>query len=250
MKTVHVVYGDSAAGSLKHYLKTNDSKDEIYAVRDELSVGPLADISQRTSFINKLYQQTAPGEFNEGDCKDIANFHVESWPQAEDFSGKKVVLWHSPNAPEQLTICLAANVLENSDLCEIALTNHRATAEYAPEELGSYLGTEQRMSDQRKTELVQTWQQHVEENTPIRIWNGTAIEGVSETHYDKLLIQSCTDEYQPAARVVGDVLGATDQVVSDTFITHRLHELITQQKIEYRGTLDSLRTFEVRLATS
>lgn len=70
---------------------------------------------------------------------------------------------------------------------------------------------------------------------------------INQYYYDNDILEHTPDEFMRAARVVGTVMGMSDQVVGDTFIDYRLRKLIEAGKIEYRGKLRYMREFDIRL---
>lgn len=49
-------------------------------------------------------------------------------------------------------------------------------------------------------------------------------------------------------RVVGEVMGESDQCIGDTYLAFRIYQLIQQQKLSYQGNLGSLGKLKIRLS--
>lgn len=245
----HILFGPSAAGSLRYIIKKNRLNQDVISIDDDLSCGPLHSIEERIKFGTNLISSIAP------DDDEFASYFesaVTSWPTPKQFADCKVILWHCENAPEQLMLQMVVNQLQDfEELYEVALDNKisltRGTGEYTPEKLGSLLGTETKISPARKHELVADWNHTVQQKGTLRIWENESVITVDEAYYDNLLLHNCKKEFVNAARIVGEVLGTTDQLLSDTWLNYRLLKLVKMHKIQARGNLRQLRSFEINL---
>ena len=245
----HIIFGPSAAGSLRYIINEHRLNQDVLSINDDLSYGPVHSLDERIKFGTKLINSIAP---NDEELASYFESAVNSWPTPEDFSNCKVILWHCKNAPEQLMLQMVVNQLQDFDeLYEVALDNKisfvRGTGEYTPEKLGSLIGTEIKISPERKHELITSWNHTVPQKGILRIWENESVITVDEAYYDTLLLHSCQKKFINAARIVGESLGTTDQLLSDTWLNYRLLELVKMDKIQAKGNLKQLRSFEVSL---
>lgn len=248
-QSVHMVFSSSAAGCLKYCFQENQLAQDVYPITDDLSYGPLHSRKERLSFGTMLINTISPDDH---DLLDYFEESVATWADLAGLQNKKIIIWHCENAPEQLALQMAVSTLQHVDaLYEIAIDNKvlhaRGTAEFAPEKLATFIGTEQKISLPRKQHLADTWKKSVEEHGLLRIWQDKQIHTVDETFYDKQLIAACTAEFTNAARIVGEVLGTSNQLVSDTWINYRLVKLVENGKLKARGNIHELRSVEVCL---
>ncbi|MFA9394959.1 MAG: DUF1835 domain-containing protein [Halodesulfovibrio sp.] len=248
-QTKHIIFGPSAAGSLRYIINEYRLNQDVISINDDLSNGPLQTIEDRIEFGKKLINSIDPDDEEFAKYVELA---IKSWPSPENFTDCKVILWHCENAPEQLMLQMAVKQLQDfEELYEVALDNKislaRGTGEYTPEKLGSFIGTETKISLERKHELIRNWNQTVQQNGTLRIWKNEAVVTVDERYYDALLLHNCKNEFVNAARIVGETLGSTDQLLSDTWLNYRLLQLVEMHKIQARGNLKQLRSFEVSL---
>lgn len=248
-KTRHLVYSPSAAGSLRYIIKNkNILNQEVISINDDLSYGPLNDIKKRLDFIANLIDDIAT---NDKELKEYVEAAITSWPKPRDFKDYKLIIWHSKNAPEQLMLQMIAKQLQNLELHEIALENDvsslRGAGEFTPEKLGSFLGTETTISTDRKNKLIKTWDDLLLSEGILRIWKDQTVTTDNETYYDNELMKQCSNVFLNAARIVGAVLGRSEQMVSDTWLNYRIIQLIKKNKILAKGDTKQLRTFEIRI---
>jgi hypothetical protein len=248
---LHILSGDSAAGCLKHGLESHCiTGHEIHVVRDDLSVGPLQGIEERASFlVNELLGASA-----EAELRDYLSAGPASWPPHGGFSGRKVVVWHSPNVIEQMMLRMVVSRLSECDLLEIEPhrqgSDRRATAEHSPGELAAIVDAGTRLSAGRIAALQEDWERLRRAPEPLRILQAERIVPVALSYYDSQILAGCSDTPRPAMRVVGEVLGTSKQLVTDTFISCRLRQLIEDGRVEAIKSGSSLRDFTVKLPAS
>lgn len=248
-QTVHIVFGLSAAGCLKYCFKENQLAQDVYPITDDLSCAPLRNRNERLSFGTMLITKILPED------QELLHYFAESvatWEDFTKFQNNKIIFWHCENAPEQLALQMVVAKLQHIDaLYEIAIDNNalhaRGTAEFPPDKLATFIGTESKLSLQRRQALAGCWRESVEENGVLRIWQDGKICTVDESYYDNKLIAACTADFTNAARIVGEVLGTSDQLVSDTWINYRIVKLVEHGKLRARGDIRELRNFEVCL---
>jgi hypothetical protein len=249
MNTVNVLYGHSAAGSLQHGLKEGAiSGHEVLRVSDELSFGPLKDVRERESFLIHCFT----GESDDANLRERVTVGVETWPSRAQYSDRDIVIWHSPNVGEQLMLRMVVYRLTSSRLFEITPPAHgrfrRSTAEYTPDELAAMVTTATELQGGRLAELRADWQRLRLAPEPLRILNAGRIVPVAMEFYDAQILARCAGIPRPAERVIGEVLGNCEQVVSDTFIRFRLFELVTNGRLIADETRGSRREFMVKTA--
>jgi hypothetical protein len=245
-KIVHVVYGDSAAGCLRHGLqKEGAAGHEIYTVRDDLSIGPLGNIDERLRF---LVGEVA-GDSADAELRKYLSAGPESRPSCDAFAGREIIIWHSPNVIEQMMLRMVVSRLNDCELLEIEPHRHgstkRATAEHTPDYLVAMVHAGARLPASRITALHADWKRLCEAPEPLRILRGGRITPVNVDYYDVQILGQCTNIPRLAGRVIGDVLGNCEQVVSDTFIFYRLRRLIKTGRLVADGALDSHYNFMV-----
>jgi hypothetical protein len=245
--TVHIVCGDSAAGCLRHGLReAGVAGHEVYTVIDDLSFGPLWNPDQRLRYLVGEFA----GDSADAELRKFLAAGPESWPSHSSFSGRRIIIWHSPNVIEQSMLRMVVSRLMNCDPLEIEPHKHgsarRATAEYKPEYLAAMTHSATRLPASRIATLIDDWKRLCEAPEPLRILKAGKIKPVSMDYYDAQILRQCTNTPGPAARVIGEVLGNCEQVVSDIFIFYRLRQLIKAGRLLAHGTLNLRYNFTVQ----
>lgn len=265
MQYFHIVIGDSAAGSLKCYLKPDKRCfGKIISFIDDLSIGSIykleENIEQRLQWINKIEQINGDVYWDDDIVKAISKNYNGDLKVPKNC---KVIIWHANGVNEQTAVRYLVNQFKNYELYEVMLpakhiveypdgskTEHIYISSgcFEPETLGRELRYHTLISEDRKDELVNEWQELRNNKGLLRILENGKIKQVDEQYYDSAILNYVADKhYIKAARVVGHVLGHSEQNVTDFFIHYRLKELIEQGKIKYKGELKSMRDYEVSL---
>jgi uncharacterized protein len=221
---------------------------EIFNVRDDLSIGPLRNLEKRLHFL----VHEVVGDPADTELQKALVAGPESWPSREAFTGREIVIWHSPNVIEQMTLRMVVSRLDGCELLEIK-TNRpgspkKATAEHTPESLFAMNNTGTRLPANRIAALRADWERLSESPELLRILRSGQIAPVDLCYYDAQILGQCTSTPKPAARVIGEVLGNCGQVVSDTFIAYRVRKLVEKKLLIAGRTHGARYDFTVQLA--
>ncbi|MDR2992354.1 MAG: DUF3658 domain-containing protein, partial [Bacillus cereus] len=94
---------------------------------------------------------------------------------------------------------------------------------------------------------------HLSDRTEfLRVWKENEVHSVHEEYFDQFILDcakkvGADKEFLKAPRVIGEALGLVEQLVGDTFLEYRLKELIKREVFEYKGSLDQMRLYSVKL---
>ncbi|MCY6484208.1 DUF3658 domain-containing protein [Clostridium aestuarii] len=259
----HIAIGDSPRGTIRVYFKEHkDSKyyGETRCFRDDLSTGSIYElernIDKRVQWFKQMFIETVELEFIKEIDKEIEeNYNLElSIPE-----DGKIIVWHGDNVIEQTALRYLANRFKNNEIYEISVSKSvekefngekykaRATGECNPEEIGKALENISLIKEDTKQMFMDEWNELRKSKSTLRILKDGKIINVDESYYDADILEYTPNEFMKAARVIGTVMGMSQQVVGDTFIDYRLRKLIEAGKIEYRGKLRSMREFDIKI---
>ncbi|PGZ96142.1 hypothetical protein COE51_18005 [Bacillus pseudomycoides] len=276
-KHVHIVFGDSAAGSLKYALKeANIQEEHVLLFSDAFSVGPLFHLDQEAGQVarQQWLQEKLP----------IEGYFYEEYLQEMKATLEKlyaipshipITIWTGNNAYEHVGLTFVLFLLKET-VHDIYVVNTadgfdklfrtpnldyivRHTAELAPNRLMAIREAYKEQSPLTKEELQaleNEWEILREEHAVLRIWENNRVVSVSEDYMDYFIVKCAksletdgfTDQFYKAARLVGEVLGHFEQCVGDDFIENRLKILIQKGIFHMTGSLHSMRFYSVRLA--
>lgn len=253
---IHVVYGDSAGGTLRHALAQAGRSDQIVVLRDDLAIGPLAGIDDDAQARARFWQRVAP----HGDI-DFALEMQRVLDKLHMLQGEvaDVVIWHGPCAADQLLLRRVVSHMRQTPhrIHEVAMdvrelvgtvTNALASvAMYPPERLSPHCFGMTPVASARISQLCDEWQQCVEANAEMRQWKNDALVSAPYRMADEVILQRTPPEWTRASRVVGDVLCAIDGVLaSDGFIFWRCLELVDAGELALQGHAALMRSCELR----
>ncbi len=262
-KFIHIVFGDSAAGLLKNYFEyTSGQQEEVISFREDHSTGPINEIDtenglqKRIQWFKKMFQVVKI----DGYFDDVEKEFIEAYEKIKNIGlDASVVIWHGENTADQVGLRYLSALLSNRTLYEVNVSEAyrmqlseikykpRSLAECMPEEVELVLATRKKIDITRCLQLVSSWEVLRHSKETLRVLKDNRVIGVDESYYDKAILSNCTFNFQKALRIVGYTMGESDQLVGDTYIDYRLRQLIESGKIEYRGRLDSMRDFEIRV---
>ncbi|MCQ4317976.1 DUF1835 domain-containing protein [Stutzerimonas zhaodongensis] len=233
----HITCGDLAADSVRQLLAEGN---EVRILRDDLAVGPLADI------------ESPP-------CKARMAFWEGVWPfglePRPDFSGiandaewlarladqpRQVTVWHGDSASEQLMLARVAAALEDSavPLHEVSCGTgdsrvgaRMAVSMHAPDALAA-LYQPRLVKPARIADLSNQWRAAIEENAAIRRWVDGRFLGEDHSRIDSELLAACGNDWMPLARAMAEVMAHCNGFfATDLFLYWRARELAKRGEI-------------------
>ncbi|MCY6372219.1 DUF1835 domain-containing protein [Clostridium ganghwense] len=263
-KYVHIVFGDSARGSLRYFIENNPNEynGSIIGIREDYSIGPIYEIEtevgmiKRIEYFTDILKKVSAYEYLEHIKEDFIEIHEDIRNIEQD---SKIVIWHGENTNDQVGLRCLVSLLKNRDLYEVNVSESyvrgyndneyipRALAECSPEEIHNIISKIKKIDKERCNNLIDDWEVLRNSKENLRILKDNKIVGVDESYYDNDILYNCTLSFRKAARIIGDTMGKSEQLVGDLYIDYRVRKLIESGKIEYRGKLAAMREFEARL---
>ncbi|WXR60944.1 DUF3658 domain-containing protein [Peptostreptococcaceae bacterium AGR-M142] len=265
MNYTHIVFGDSAKGSLKYFFENNenDYSGEVVGLLDDLSVGPLNDIDkeegfrQRIYWINNLNKEVMPY------FEEYSKAVVDSYNNLNDIDKTHtIIIWHGNNSSDQVGLRYIISKLENKNIYEVDVSKQpimffkdeayipRALGECSIENIEKVILNMKKIDNERLEELKNDWQELRNSKENLRIVKDSKILGVEEDFYDSKIVANTGFNFKMAARIIGKTMGESKHLVTDTYIDYRIRKLIEQGKIKYQGHLESIRDYQIRVQGS
>ncbi|KOP81147.1 DUF1835 domain-containing protein [Cytobacillus solani] len=277
---IHILFGDSPAGSLKYALKEMGvSKEEkVISFWDMFSVGPIWRLHEKAGQEARFgFMQKVMNDEND-DFRDYQKKFYETINQIISIpEDVPITIWVAENSHEQTGLRYVLHLLKIkiNDIKVINSTKMAAekfnrpdieyiaikTGEIIPEKL-QVIYEESKSSasmskDERKA-LEDEWIDLAETEETLRVWQNEKIKSVSEDYYDQYMINMAKklqierervkehEEFMKSARLIGEVIGHLDQYMGDEFFEYRLRKLIEKGVFEMEGNLKAMRYYSVR----
>lgn len=273
---VHVVIGDSFAGSMKYALKELGwaESHKVITLRENYAIGPLDRLDSPEG-------RMARSDWFRDHITEAFEHYTEVEEEYSELLDKlaqipeqaRIMIWTSSNACEQTGMRHALHLLQSKrntlavyDACVIceelynrpdARIEYRRSGEVPPDKLKEALRRMEESSTLNNAELmrlVREWEAISEQTATLRIWRDGAVLGVTADYFDSYLLDKL-DKLKPpagdhgfvkAARVIGEAIGYCDQYVGDSYFEYRLRELIYNGTLEIKGLPAAMRFYSVR----
>ncbi|TDK61779.1 DUF1835 domain-containing protein [Bacillus salipaludis] len=278
-KTVHILFGISAAGTFKMVLKEmgDYNTEKVISFWDMFSLGPIMQLHHENGKEARFdwMKNIIPNEYGEFEeykqkFQEVIN-QIISIPE-----GASIIVWVSENAHEQTGLRFVLHLLKesNNDVSIINTTKvynelfQKRKVKYTVLHSGEIPNEKfKKIYEQSKTEPPLTqheredygreWLLLSENQETLRIWRNGKIQCVPENYFDEFIIGRAkklhgkrnNKEFIKSVRLIGEVLGHLDQFIDDSFLEYRLKKLIEMGCFEAEGSLKAMRLYSVRLKT-
>ncbi|WPC39259.1 DUF1835 domain-containing protein [Clostridium sp. JS66] len=252
-RIINMCFSESAEGSFKHAISTKILKgnQEIIFFLDDLSQGSIKDeinIEERTNWYNTFTRENQLRPVVDYDIDDLkenySTFHNEiSKADHSDI----LYLWYG-SSREFCGMLYALELLKDRNL-DIYLINvkdtvikhkkiefkARSTGEIIPEDIEKYVAAKKNLNLNEYRELLDKWELLKKDNFILRVIKNGNLESVDENYFDIDILKYTPKEFINPIRTIGEVLGKSEERISDEYIFWRIKELIKTGKIEHNG---------------
>lgn len=269
-KNIHIVFGGSAAGSVKQMIQENGSRDiDRILLFDELfSIGPIWRLAEEQGKEHRRawFRQHLDPKFE--DVRDGGYPSIESLPEdaaiyiwcsnnAHEQTGLRYVSWLLKDRSNNLYILDAPAANEQKEDQPGVLHFYSHTGEISSKELSRVYRDPTKhvlVTDEQRRCYEQEWLSLSESSNLLRIWAFGELISAEVTYFDDFILEKVrilekdkpNGEFLKAARVIGEVIGHSGQYTGDAFIEYRLRELIYGGKLEIQGVPRAMRYYSVR----
>lgn len=268
---IHIIFGASAAGGLKRALHKQNHK--IIGFPIDFSVGPITNIHEKEGMSNHFAWLKSSFHmfwgYNEDDQKGYQQ-SLQKLLEIED--GEQVTIWTCENATEQIGLRISCYLLRDKEV-ELSFVNTfkamhdymkykdvridiRHTGECSPKQL-AYFNKYSTFPilEEMKNNYVRDGERLLNSNSIVRSWRQGEIVDDVETRDDSFILECAkrihnereNQEFINVLRVVGEVLGHSEDSLSDSWIEYRIRSLIQSNQLAYKGNLQSMRMYEIKI---
>jgi hypothetical protein len=242
MHDIHVVDGDSAAGSLRWALWNHRIAGEVFRINDDLSLGPLGSADARLAFLRTLHLPP-PHDPDETCTLDEGDLGFERWRELQVRSQVpvRILLWVTHSASDHVLLRMASHFLKDTRaaLWQVHVPADKdgfeAVAAHGPDALASFAPEAQPIPAAAVGELAQAYQQIAARPELLRLCDAEGtLRYLPIDWYDPLVLECCPTAWTPANRVVGLTMARCEprHVQGDYFFAARLRALIQAGHVE------------------
>lgn len=271
-EAVHLVVGDSAAGSLRMGMPKNHL---VIGLRDTMSIGPLANLSELKGL------ETRAEWLRDRILDEEDYYHHEYLENMQTFMRKiqnlpeqlPVYIWVAEHASEQVGLRFFVSLMQtkknpiyllastemyrNLFDSEERFTDRVHTGEMSSKQLAGIFSNRKQepLSESEKAPLVQEWTDYGSSENTIRLWEDGKLHFYEEEYFDDYILEvikklNKKNEFSKSARIVGEVYGNKAHEVGDAFIEYRLRHLALNGKVEIKGVPRGMRYYSVKIKNS
>ncbi|WP_231687559.1 DUF1835 domain-containing protein [Bacillus sp. FJAT-22090] len=276
-KVVHIVFGDSPAGSLKMVLRDMELQitEKVISFSDLFSIGPVWKLHEEIGF-TKRYEWLKNHINIDEEVMDKyqVNFNnttlkINAIPQ-----NVPIIIWIGDNSHEQTALRYVLYLLreKTNNITLIDTTTnyknlfHIPEVEYFPLHTGEITPEKLRLiyeknsavkplSQEERKKFEDQWEELSTKHEVLRIWTNTEICSVDQDFYDDYIINTVRNlhnelknkDFMKSARVIGEVIGNLNQYIGDQFVEYRVRHLIMNGVFEIEGIPKAMRFYSVKL---
>ncbi|WP_243355478.1 DUF1835 domain-containing protein [Bacillus litorisediminis] len=270
-KAVHIVCGESSAGSLRGGL---GSEHKVIGVPDFFAVGPIWELhkeagqKQRDEWLRDHLNY--PDDYMEEYEMRFSKTLEEINAIPEDIP---IVIWTAENAGEQAGIRYLLYLLKektnevfliNTTIAyqELFNTNefqyfYGQTGEVHPQKLNTIYQTKltKPLTNEERARFETDWITLSSTKGILRIWESNKIKEVNEDYFDSVIVTAARQlhakqkekDFIKAGRLIGEVLGRLGNPVGDAYLEYRLRSLLYNGVFEIKGIPKGMRYYSVKL---
>ncbi|PEX88141.1 DUF1835 domain-containing protein [Bacillus cereus] len=276
MNIIHITFGEAAYGNLKNiFHKRNENTNEkIICINEDFSIGPIhkletaVGMQERRKWLKELLTKTGPvSDIDYLDWIETvlkSNSHITT----EVSNESKVILWYGNNPSDEIGLRFVVFLLQNKNVRfetvnvteyarHIGYKVHDINNKEIPYTIRSLGGmppkfildafqTKKNLSNTNVQNLIKDWEKLSQTKNVLRILSDGDIITVAEDHYDCFILENTSNEYKSVARVIGEIIEQSDQYIGELYLIFRVHVLIQQGKLNYKGNLEYLGQLKIK----
>lgn len=268
---IHLVFGAAATGSLKYTFRKQSQT--IIGFPINFSVGPITNIHEQSG-INKYFTWVKSSfHYAWGYSEDNQIVYQQSLQKLLEIEdGQQVTIWTCENATEQIGLRICCYLLKGKKI-DLSIVNTfdamkdytkykdveidiLQTGECNAEQLAYfYKNLLVPISLKNRNALEQEGQRLLQSLSSTRSWRQGKIINELETRDDPFILdcakrihdQRQNQDFIIATRVIGEVIGNSEEYLSDAWIEYRIRSLIDAGQLLYEGNLESMRMYKIKV---
>lgn len=262
---IHIVIGDSAAGSIK--LALRDTLDSYIALPPNFGEGLVKDLLTMEGLSNRIEWFTKNYQCDWSFYGDMSRMALDAIYEVTE---EEVTIWTANNASEQFGLAIVCFLLQDKHckIYEMNLTDNiakltqgqtiRHTGEVIAEQMKKMLllDMKKQLTKAEVTKLARQAEQLMAGDSVLRRWQDGQIVELEETFYDELILkyafnyqQKVGQEYFKAIRLIGEIFGQEESILSDAWIDYRIRTLVAEGKLEAIGNLKEIQMYDIRVVS-
>lgn len=261
MAILHITFSLSTQGSIKHAIRQHHlQRDEtVLCVNEIFSIGPLSSQEERKNWLETyIFRDNEERELYE-DFQNDWKKKISGLPCDVD-----VWVWYSQSTHEEIGLRFVMSELINkcSMVYGVDTTEGlkrvqpnmmiRQSGELASDLLMKLRSESKRFSIDECQQLAKEWEELKRNPSTLRIWQDGIVH-VAEDALDSFIMESAerahaelNEEWLIPMRIIGEIMGAIDDYISEEFVEKRLMTLAKQGLFEIVGDTTDMYSYQVK----
>ncbi|WBW96952.1 DUF1835 domain-containing protein [Oceanirhabdus sp. W0125-5] len=230
-------------------------RGDVFTFCDDLSIGPLVtngDISERKKWLENVYFREM--NFN---IDGIYNEYKVFEEKCKQIKGEQVYILFGENALEYPGLLYTISLIDHINN-KITIVNfsgnykqgnskerYKCSMEVAPEEYSNFIALGEKLTSERKDVLLKEWDMQKNDSGYLRIFYNGKLINKDIGYFDEFILNNITNSPLRCTRIVGECIGASDDIVGDVCIFWRIKDLIKRGLVQFTGEFGNMRRMEV-----
>lgn len=259
---IHMCFSASASGSFKYAIKENIIKGKkVISFYDNLSEGKIGNLKNLDDRIEWYKSISHTKEISKEDIYEYKrDYHRYRRKIAKLTREDVIYMWYGECSEDICGMMYALELMK--DKCfNIYLINvsslveeneyeafiPKSVSEVMSKDINKYIKFKKELNKNTYKDILQMWEALKNQNEVLRIFKDGKVKSSYKEYFDIDILKNTNKKFRKAARIVGYVLGYSDQNISDDYIFWRVQELIKQGYIEYKGKFGVMREMEIKI---
>lgn len=252
-KIINICFSEVSGAIFKHAIDTKKFQDDqkVIVFLDNLSQGSIKggiNIEERINWHNIFNGEDQLRPFASYDADELKeNYNAFHDEISKIDSSDTLYLWYG-SSQEFCGMLYTLELLKGKklnvytmDVKDTVIKRNeisfqvRDTGEVIPENIEKYATAKRKLDTNKYEELLNVWDLLKKDNSILRVLQNKKIKSVDKSYFDIDILKYTSEEFRNPVRTIGEVLGRSEDRISDEYIFWRIKELIKSGKIEYNG---------------
>ncbi|MBU3101856.1 MULTISPECIES: DUF1835 domain-containing protein [Clostridium] len=258
-KISNICFSQSAGALLSHAVSTKELQDneKVIVLFDNLSQGPIkggVNIEERINWYNIFEGADPLNLFTDSDTEELKeNYNAFHDEISKLDSSDTLYIWYG-SSQELCGMLYTLELLKDEKLntyiidIKDTVIKHKEIVfqannmgEIIPENIEKYAAAKRKLNSNEYKQFLDAWESLKKDDSILRVLKDGKVKSVDENYFDIDILKYTPKEFKTSMRTLGDVVGKSEDKISDEYIFWRIKELIKVGKIECNGKFGFIR---------
>ncbi|MBU3176885.1 DUF1835 domain-containing protein [Clostridium estertheticum] len=258
-KIINICFSQSAGATLECAISTKELQDneKVIVLFDNLSQGAIkggVNIEERINWYNIIERADPLNLFTDSNTEELKeNYNAFHDEISKIDSSDTLYIWYG-SSQEFCGMLYTLEFLKgrklNTYIIDVKDTviKHNENVfqannlgEIIPENIEKYAAAKRKLNSNEYKQFLDAWESLKKDDSILRVLKDGKVKSVAENYFDIDILKYTPKEFKTSIRTLGDVVGNSENKISDGYIFWRIKELIKAGKIEYNGKFGFIR---------